>query len=156
MKYAKETTVSVEKSRVEIEALVRKYGASGFMSGWQGNAAMVAFEMRDRRVKFVLPVPDKGERRFTHVRRNGWDQPRTAAQSLEAWEQACRQRWRALALSIKAKLEAVESGIASFESEWLPYIVTSDGMTIGEKLLPRLNEIASTGTLPPLLPGPAN
>ena len=37
------------------------------------------------------------------------------------WEQACRQRWRALALVIKAKLEAIDAEISTFEEEFLPF-----------------------------------
>jgi hypothetical protein len=33
-------------------------------------------------------------------------------------------------------------------------IVLPTGLTIGETMGPRLNEIVSTGNMPPLLPGP--
>ena len=37
----------------------------------------------------------------------------------ETHDQACRQRWRALLLVIKAKLEAVTAGISTVETEFL-------------------------------------
>lgn len=150
--YARDTEVSPAKSRAEIEDQLSRYGATGFLSGWQGNQAMIAFEAKGRRVKFLLPLPDRADRAFQftphrHVRRS-------QSEALKAWEQATRQKWRALALAVKAKLEAVASGITTFEAEFLPYLVTADGMTMMEKLAPRLDEVLNTSQLPPLLPGP--
>lgn len=149
MKFASETTVSVEKSRAEIEGIVRRYGATSFASGWTAGSATIAFEMRDRHIRFLLPLPLISEERFrrTHRRR----QARSQAQVLAAWEQACRQRWRALALAVKAKLEAVESGISEFEAEFMAHIVMPDGRTIGEHVLPKLESVFAGGPMPPLL-----
>jgi hypothetical protein len=62
---------------------------------------------------------------------------------------ATRQRWRALVLVLKAKLEAVASGISTLESEFLSGIVLPNGMTIGQAMLPRLSEAVSSGRLLP-------
>jgi len=57
------------------------------------------------------------------------------------WEQACRQRWRALCLAIKAKLEAVESGISHFEDEFLSQIIDPiTKKTGGELIRPELEQ----------------
>ena len=72
--------------------------------------------------------------------------------NLKAYEQAVRQKWRALALVIKAKLEAVESGISVFEQEFLANIILSDGRTVSQHVLPRIAEDYESGNLPPLLP----
>lgn len=72
-----------------------------------------------------------------------------------AWEQGCRQRWRALALVIKAKLEAVESGITTFEEEFLAHIVMPDGMTVGNHVRPTIQAWYSGGQMRPLLPPPS-
>jgi hypothetical protein len=155
--YAKDTTVSVAKSKAEIEDTVRKYGASGFISGWHEDAAMIAFEMKGKRVKFVLPLPSKTEKRFTHRNKGRtyahWV-PRSPDDAAREWEQACRQRFRALALAVKAKLEAVASGITTFEQEFLAHIVMPNGQTIGEVTIPRLEAAMIDSKLPPLLPGP--
>lgn len=151
MRYAADTSVSAEKSRSEIETCVRRYGASGFISGWKGNDAMITFEIRDRRIRFMLPLPDRQEKRFwyTPARHNR----RSDAEAYREWEQACRQKWRALALAVKAKLEAVESRISTFEQEFLAHIVLPTGLTLGETIIPRLTDIIATGRMPPLLPG---
>lgn len=43
MAYAENTTVTPERSQMEIAGLIRKYGASSFATGWQGGNAMVEF-----------------------------------------------------------------------------------------------------------------
>lgn len=151
-RYAENTSVSTEKSRGEIERTLQRYGATGFMYGWQGDRAAVQFDMNARRIRFELPLPDPKDRAFTHT--PSTRKPRTAAQAAEAWEQACRQRWRALSLAIKAKLEAVECGITDFESEFLAHIVLPGGQTVGRWMLPQIAETYETGRMPPLLPGP--
>ncbi len=59
------------------------------------------------------------------------------------------RRWRALVLVVKAKLEAVASGISTLESEFLANIVMGNGQTIGAAMLHRLPEVVSSGRLLP-------
>ena len=85
-KFAEKTTVSVEKSKFEIETLLKKYGASKFVSGWNEKEANLAFEAKGRFIKFFLPIPDKNSKEFTHTRMRGWDKKRTPQKSELAWE----------------------------------------------------------------------
>lgn len=148
-RFAESTGVSSEKSRSEIERTLTRYSASGFMYGWHGSNAVLAFELGGRRVKFLLPLPDRAARDFTHTPNR--KTPRSPAQAAEAYEQAVRQRWRALALVIKAKLEAVESGITVFEEEFLAHIVLPNGGTVGEWMVPQVARAYDSGKMPPLL-----
>ncbi len=148
-KYAQNTQVSTDSSKSEIDRTLRRYGATGFMYGWDQTSAVIAFEMNERRVKFVLPMPSPNERDFTHTPGRG--SVRNEQTALKEWEKACRQRWRALALVIKAKLEAVESGITIFEEEFLAHIVLPNGMTVGATALPAVKEAYETGKMPMLL-----
>lgn len=150
-RYAEQTSVSSEKSRAEIEATLRRYGADGFMYGWEMNRAVVAFQMEGRRVRFDLPMPDPAAPEFTETPTG---KERSEAQAEKAWEQACRQRWRALALVIKAKLEAVDSGITEFEDEFLAHIALPDGQTVGRWIKPQLEQSYQSGAMPSLLPPP--
>lgn len=147
-RYASSTLVSVNNSKAEIERLVERYGAGQFMSGWSAEQAVVAFSMEGRQVKFVLPMPSRDEKRFTHHSKGA----RTSEASLKEWEQACRQRWRALALLVKAKLEAVESGISVFEDEFMANIVLPTGRTVSEEIRPLIAAAYDSGTMTPLLP----
>lgn len=149
--YASQTSVTSDKSRAEIERTLTRYGASSFMYGWDQLRAIVAFEMHGRRLKFVLPMPERDGREFTHTPAKR--QRRSAAAAEAAYEQAVRQRWRALALVIKAKLEAVEAGIAEFEEEFLAYIVLPNGRTVGDFMVPQIAAVYESGRMPPLLTG---
>jgi hypothetical protein len=68
---------------------------------------------------------------------------------LAEYEKATRQRWRALALVIKAKLEAVESGITIFEDEFLAHIVLPDGSTAGDWMRPQIAKAYDKNKMPP-------
>lgn len=89
-RYAADTSVSAEKSRAEIEATLRRYGADSFGYGWETDRAIVQFRMLDRQVRFVLDMPDRNDRAFTHTPER--KTARTPAQAEAAWEQATRQR----------------------------------------------------------------
>ena len=145
-RYAENTSVSADKSRSEIEATLRRYGADEFAYMTSRTHAMIGFVANDRQVRFRLEMPDPNDRTFTHTpeRRNA----RSPQQAEAAWEQATRQRWRALALVIKAKLEAVEAGITEFKDEFLAHILLPNGRTVGENIRPQLNDVyAGTGML---------
>lgn len=148
-KYAAKTTVSVQRSRDEIEAILTRYGADQFMYGWFEGGATIAFRAHGRMVRFHLPLPDAEDPEIKFTPRR---QRRTGKALEAAIQQAERQRWRALALVVKAKLEAVESGIVSFESEFLPFTVLPDNRTVGEWLEPQLEAAYQTGRMPTLAP----
>jgi hypothetical protein len=106
--------------------------------------------MRGRRIKFVIPLPDPSSHDFTHT--PSTRKPRTATAAQEAYEQAIRQRFRALALLVKAKLEAIDAGIATFESELLNKTLLPNGMTVEEWAEPQIQQAYLDGKMPPLLP----
>lgn len=151
MSYAATTNVAVSKTKGEIDAILRKHKASGFGIFEEQARAILVFEMAARRIVFHLPLPNREEKQF---RLNGRGQLRSADAILGAWEQACRSRWRALFLCIKAKLESIESGIETFEDAFLAHIQMPDGMSVAEHVRPRIASAYETGTMQPLLPGP--
>ena len=154
MTYASRTEVSSDKSRTEIERILARYSADEFQYGWNATEARIAFAIAQRRMLFRLPLPDRNssEFRYTPQRRT----LRSQAAQEEAYEQAIRQRWRALALVIKAKLEAVEAGITTVEQEFLAHILLPDGSTVGEQVRPRIALAYESGQVPQLLPGPSS
>lgn len=149
-RYAANTEVPSDRSRAEIERTLRRYGASAFAYGWEGNRAQIGFKLADRQIKFVLPLPDPEAEEFV-LTPTGRERSEKAAE--DAYEQAVRQRWRALALVIKAKLEAVEAGISTVEREFLDAIMLPDGRTVGDWLGPQLGAVYARETMPALLPG---
>lgn len=122
-RFAAKTTVPVEKTRSEIEAVLQRYGSTGFAYARNDMTSMcqVEFIANERRIRFLLPLPKRDE------------------VSANKFDQGCRQRWRALLLAIKAKLEAVESGISEFESEFLANIVNPfNNKTVYEEAKPQI------------------
>lgn len=151
-KFAEGTTISVARSRDEIEKMLAKHGASGFIYGEQGNRAMIAFELHDRRYRMDLNYPGLSE--FSAGRVNQYrERERTPAQKFAAYEAEKQRLWRGLALLVKAKLEAIASGISTEEEELLSYTVMSNGQTVGEWIEPQLEEMYERGTMPAFLPG---
>jgi hypothetical protein len=154
MRYAAETAVSVARSRAEIEETVVRYGADQFGTALDSAArqAMVQFRIREWMVRFVLPLPDPKDRALTHFRRGRVrveEVPRSGDEAHRRYEQACRQRWRALALAIKAKLEAVECGITTFEEEFLAHLVVpGSGRTVGDHLVGQLEDLRERHGVP--------
>ena len=144
MTFATDTTVPVERSKAEIERLLGRYGAARFMSGWDGDTAVIGFVLGNRTIRFTLPLPAKTDKQF-HRTPTG-RQRRNLADAERAWEQACRSRWRALLLVIKAKLEAVQVGISTVEDEFLAWtVLPGDGRTVGDRLRLAINESVSSG-----------
>lgn len=148
--YASQTTVSPDRSRAEIERTLRRYGANKFQYGWDDDEAraLIAFEAHERTIRFTLQMPSKDDPEFTQTPTG---KERSADAAFKAWEQATRQRWRALALVIKAKLEAVESGITTFEEEFLSWTVLPNRQTVGEFYLPQVQTALDDDAMPPLL-----
>lgn len=138
MAYAAKTSVSPEKSRLEIERTLQRYGANAFMYGTEGFQAVIQFKIKGWQIRFILQLPKQANFR-----------------SMQQYEQAVRQRWRALLLVVKAKLESVESGITTIEQEFLPHIVCNDGTTVGDRLIPQLDQVCLSGK-PLLMLPPAN
>lgn len=157
MAYAEGTSVPVERSKAEIERILTNYGAGQFFTGWdekRGQAA-VQFEMNNRRIRFMVGIPKLDDFKLYKRNTRGGEREfeRTDSQAKVEADRENRRRWRSLVLVVKAKLEAVESGISTFEEEFMAHIVTATGQTIGELVLPKLDKVASSGRLPPLLPG---
>ena len=147
MPYAARTRVPMSRTKTDIEELLAKHGATGFACATEGDRSLVAFSMSGRLAKIMLLMPS-----IDDYARNARNARRTAAAQQSAWDQACRQRWRALLLIIRAKLEAVESGITTLASEFLANLVLPDGGTVGEWLAPQIEEAYGTGRMPPMLP----
>lgn len=146
MAFAQGTTVSAAKTRGEIEALVENYGATRFASGWtEDNKAAISFVCHGRLVRFVLQLPTMEEAEKKAPRRPSWTRP-TEAQKTKWREGETRRRWRCLLLAIKAKLEVVESRIATFDEEFLAHIVTPGNLTIFERI--KMAEEGGTRLLP--------
>lgn len=149
-RFARDTEVSVEKSQGEIAVVLKKYGAEGFGYFSDAARAVVAFTAHGRQVRFIMPLPqpDSDEVRRFSPKQNRF---RNDSQARAFQEKLLRQKWRCLLLAIRAKLEAVESGITDFESEFMAHIVLPNGQTAGAWMRPQIEASYKTGGMPPML-----
>jgi hypothetical protein len=160
MAYARGTAVSQERSEAEIKACLRRYGAEQFVSGEGEGRAVIGFKAHGRLVRFTLRLPAPDDPRFEPKRIicHRWNRElgryvETGNNARErAYDAEIRRLWRALALVVKAKLEAVESGITTFESEFMAHIVMPDGKTVAEHVVPAIAQAYETGRVAGLLP----
>lgn len=128
-KYAEKTKVPVMQSRAEIEKILARYGADQFNYACDSNRglARIEFRVNGKRIRFDLRLP---------------------AESDSNSEQETRRRWRSLAASIKAKLDAVVSEIETFEEAFLAHVVLPGDQTAANWLLPQIESAYKTGKLP--------
>ena len=125
MAYAETTKVPVGKSKSDIDALVKKYGADAFGIMEKAGAVQIAFSMSGRNILFKMTLPEK--------------------------DQAERSIWRAMLLTIKGKLESAERGIETFEEAFLANIVMTDGRTVAEHTAPAIENHYNGENAVPLL-----
>lgn len=140
MSYAKTTTVPAERTQAQIRKTLSNYKATGFAFAENANKALVMFEMNSRRLKFTFDIPVYGK-----FKSKGY----TASQ--QQVDQEIRRLWRCLLLSIKSKLECVNSGISTFEEEFLSHIVLANGQTMGDVAIPQIQISYERNEMPPLL-----
>jgi hypothetical protein len=133
-KYAVNTDVPAKRTRDEIETILMKFGAESFAYGTEAGSAVIMFVHADRRIRFRLPLPNES--------------------SVDKTERRHREMWRALLLSIKAKLVSVDTGIETFEEAFLAHIMLADGQTVADAVAPSIAEQYKTGRVVPLLEGP--
>lgn len=113
MAYAEQTKVPVSQSIDDIQRTVRKYGGEQFLHAVMEDRLIVGFSKEGHQVRFQVGQSPNDP-------------------------QSNRRLCRALLLVLKAKLEAVESGVAIFEDEFLANIVLPSGALVSQEVRPKL------------------
>lgn len=141
--FAEDTSVSVGRSRGEIDDLLRSWGADGIR--WtdhftEGNVCLEFLWTHQKLqylARFSVQLPDRAEleKRAIDGRSNKPSENKLR-QLLEA-----RGRWehRVLLLWLKACFNAIEAGIVTPEVIFLPFLVGKDGRTVAEVAVPKLS-----------------
>lgn len=145
-KYALHTKITSEKTLSEIQSLLSKYKAGKFGFVQDELVSMVGFEIKNRQIRFMLPMPNR-----ENLKKDNRGYIRNKTKINNIYEQEKRSRWRALLLSIKAKLESVETGIETFEEAFLAHIVLPEGKTMGEWVIPQIEKAYQSNKMPALL-----
>jgi hypothetical protein len=125
----------VSKSQDYIRKLILGNGgtAVAFISQppKEGFEAQVVIEGKTYRIRIVAEcVPKERKRRRSYRYGN--------KTSRDPMEEEARRVWRVLFYHLKSVYEAANSGVMEFRELMLPYIVTHDGHTVAEHILPKL------------------
>lgn len=146
-RYAEGTTTTVNASRNEIEALVRKFGAHQILAYEDKERAIVQFTARDRMVRLTLAVPSEES-----MSRTPTGLQRSVGALAEAKDKEMKRLWRALVLLVRAKITAVNEEIVTFEEEFLSHVVMADGKTVYEHSKENIRLSYESGHSQTLLP----
>lgn len=151
MAYAHKSEVSVERSKIELDTLLGKAGATsrGFFADDDAGHVQVFFRLGAGSYRLVVPHPKLGDFPASGEAPPGWHEwsdAKRAEWRYRKWEQACRSRWRVVLLLVKSKLEMVALGASTVEREFMADLLLSNGKTVHENV---------TGRGPQLLLPPA-
>jgi len=136
-RYAKNTTVPVTRSKQKIEELLESYGIEESFLGRSPRGDGIGFKYNGKVYKMSVPLPKR-------------DDFNTENQ----YQQAIRQRWRILYMSMKMKFEEIEAGVISFEDQFLAQMSLPDGTTVADFMkLPENRERLEKTKMPKLLTG---
>ena len=156
MPYAEKTTVSVEKSRMEIERTMERFGATGiaFMRDDERRLVVIGFKKDGRQYRFNLPLPDPERFWYPNPNKPAFGQrKRTAIQRDSAVDQETRRLFRSLGNYIKAVLDAIESGITTADEALLPHLILPSGSTVAETARYQLADMGDVNFSLALPPG---
>lgn len=148
--FAAGTKVPEIVTHQQIRSLLRRYGCSETGSYDTPDAEVLLFA-RDRvTYRFTLPIPDEETAKQSIYDRTG-PKERRHYPGPEAQQRERARRLRALLAVVKAKLIAVDEGISTLEQEFLAEIVTDNGQTYGERVVPEIRQAAMDGRIPTAL-----
>lgn len=131
------TSVSVAKSQDAIRAMIYKHKGTGVMFISQrpkeGFEAMMDIGGKPYHIRVLAECKDMTRDGRGHKRPNG-----ALASAIEQEE---RRVWRVLYHHMKAQFEAADSGVVSLERLVMPYVVTRDGRTLAEHIMPQIDRL---------------
>lgn len=98
-RYAAGSEVPVDRSRAEIERILKRFGADQFLYGWEDGRSIIGFRLGRQTIRMTLDLPDPDDP-MIRLTKTGLERSASAAQA--EFERETRRRWRSLALVIKA------------------------------------------------------
>lgn len=123
-------------ARDEITKVLRRFGCEsvGFMDDFDKHEVLLAFTHRGRQVQ--LRASAKGWAQM-FLKQEPWTSRRRGPR--QEYEQAALKQGHVAVNSIlrdwiKGQMTAVECGILSFEAVFMPYMLTSDGRPLHERM----------------------
>jgi hypothetical protein len=129
--YIRGASVTCSASQIEIQAMLAASGATGIRIASEHGKTRITF--RSGAHHFLLALP-------------------AASSDLPHAQEAARRGWRQLAALVQAKLDAVNVGIATFDEEFLAYMVMPGGATVFQAVAPGI--AAAYAAAAPVPPAP--
>jgi hypothetical protein len=142
-RYAEGTTVSVAKSRSDMQHLLDAAGctAFGFEKIESGDALF--FKLGGHTYRIIIKRPTVAEQKAANEKRYRYPWQRDVAIDIEA---EYRRRWRANLMLLKTKLEFMDDEDPSeLRRELMPWLLLDTGQTLSEAVM--------SNSLPLLAPG---
>lgn len=144
-RFAQDTQVPISRSRGEVDAILRAFGAKGIQwsDDYEHDKAILRFiwahEGIDYLARFSIHLPGRDELSKDAIDgRTG----RTSENKLALLMSARgKQEHRLLLLWIKAALNAVEAGLVDAETLFLPFLEDKQGRTVAEIAVPRMAQL---------------
>jgi len=149
-KFAEDTTVSITKSRGEIDELLRRWDCDGIR--WtdmlKKSRAILEFNWARGGAEYLARIVVEHPTDETLRERSGNAASGKFMESKykKAKELAGRQEHRVLCLFLKGAFNAIENELIAAEVIFLPFFVGRDGRTIAEIAIPRLPELLTSGS----------
>ena len=140
--FAERTRVSVERTQAEIGAILKKYGAQdvGYGSRQGDTIGFVEFSLGGYPIRIEVPEPDRQAFKTVVVRVKGrqHQRDRSPAQRQASFEQARRERWRALLLMLKARLVLAAMCKQTPDRAFVAELVLPNNELVGASVLAKL------------------
>lgn len=130
-----DTAVDSYKSQGDLDRLMSRYGVEA--TRWSTYPGLIRFEFQLNRLGYRIDVPVPAGR--------------TDRES----EQLRRERARVMFYYVKAKMNAVETGVGDIAREFLPYMITGTGRVLGDEVIGAMESgarVLPLGAESPLLP----
>ena len=153
-RYAEGTTVPAEKSQAEVNAILKKHGATHIMTGEGPEATLIQFKLNDRMFRFGVNRATADEMRARYIAEStygDWQAQRSAdridwpGRAAQEW----RRRWRARVIWLKSLIEFTDD--VPLEQSMLANLVLPDGRTFDEWSAPQVEAMYASGHMPPML-----
>jgi hypothetical protein len=127
------TQIDVYKTVAEIEKILSEHGVMSIMKQYEdGQVVSLSFLIDDGEKKIPVRMPIRVDECLKVMQKQKKEHPKMQIKATK--EQASKVAWRIMKDWIEVQMALLEINMVRFEEIFLPYIETTDGKTIYEKL----------------------
>lgn len=127
------TQIDVYKTVAEIERILSEHGVMSIMKQYEGGQVVsLSFLIDDGEKKIPVRMPIRVDECLKVMQKQKKEHPKMQIKATK--EQASKVAWRIMKDWIEVQMALLEINMVRFEEIFLPYIETTDGKTIYEKL----------------------